>query len=98
MARRSERGYIVRAGGALIAFVPHPEIPTWWFRLHPCVLMVSCSVCKSKISEPCRSRTNWLSDTHWQRRSESVDKVQKTEKALGLVFDIQLRLAMRRNP
>jgi len=96
MAHRSERGYLVRPGGGpLVAFVPHPEIASWWFRTHPCTMIVVCPFCKSPAGEPCRGRDGFTADTHTDRRSAARDKLGNVEASVGIVLDLQLRLARR---
>jgi len=33
-----------------------------------CILVVACPVCRSKLGEPCKSKTGYVGDTHYKRR------------------------------
>ena len=97
MPHRAERGYAVRPGGGpLIAFVPHPEVAGWWFRTDVCVLIIACPYCKSPAGEPCRGREGFSALTHSDRRAAGKEHRGRVEEALGIVFDLQLRLVRRK--
>lgn len=96
MPTRSERGYLVRpTGGALIAFVPHPDVAGWWFRTRPAVIVAACPDCKSPAGTPCRGEEGYLSDTHVTRRATAEDKIKRFEASVAIVLDVQLKLRRR---
>jgi len=101
MARRAGKGYLVRLSGnvpAMVAFLPHPELPGMWLRCHPSELLVRCPTCRSQRGEPCRGTEGyWTSgEGHVNRREAFQHSTTKITAAAGMVFDLQLRLATER--
>lgn len=95
---RAERGYLIRSNGALIAFVPHPEIAGMWFRTDASVITTECAKpgCGARPGEPCKSTRGWSSQTHYHRRNDGKEAHRKLQGAFSIVFDLQLRLARRK--
>ncbi len=66
MAARPNRAFIFNSG---LAFIPHPNISTWWVRSHPSVLLAACPGCKAAVGDFCRnSKGSIVFYTHYVRR------------------------------
>jgi len=92
--RRCYKGFLLRTrpGGALIAFVPHPDRSGAWVRTDGSVLFQECPVCKMPVGVPCRSEKGvyWSSSVHWKRRTDEFRLRLKREKPL-VAIDIDTR-------
>lgn len=86
--RRSQRTYTVRVGAEFWAFIPHPEVSGWWFRAHPCVLVVACPSCKAPLGHPCKGSDGYVIFTHYHRRQAAREGVAKLDYALGVVIEL----------
>lgn len=89
--RRSERTYAIRAGSEKWAFVPHPEVASWWFRCDLSVLVVRCPYtgCGAEKGQPCKNEDSYHAWTHHVRRTEAKRSVSKLDLAHGIVMNIE---------
>ena len=85
---QSHRGYAVRAGDVLWAFVPHPETSGWWLRCHPAVLIEACETCGAKRGQPCKGKTGYSSYTHRTRRIAAKKRTRRLDYAFAIVTDV----------
>jgi hypothetical protein len=68
---RPNRAYIFSGG---LAFIPHPNISTWWVRSHPSVLLAACPSCKAAVGKFCQnSKGVIVFYTHYVRRKALVN-------------------------
>ncbi len=88
--RRSQRTYAFRSGSERWAFVPHPEVAGWWFRLHPAVLVAACPFphCGAVPGAPCKNKNGYVNFLHWDRRMAAKEGVAKLDFAVGVVVEL----------